>query len=64
MPSSFLVVQMLLGERLKHQVQEKKCNRCNKRNQVHGAGGGGDIETRHNWNDFYSNGISGHYIQF
>lgn len=62
MPSSFLVIQMLLRERLKHQVQEKKCNLCDKRNQVCWAYSGGEIKPRHNWNDFDSNGVIGHYI--
>lgn len=62
MPSSFLVIQMLFRERLKHQVQEKKCNLCDKRNQVHWAYSGGEIKPRHNLNDFDSNGVIGHYI--
>lgn len=62
MPLSFLVIQMLFGERLKHQVQEKKRNLCNKRNQVHWADSGVKIEPRHNWDNFYSNDMSGHCI--
>lgn len=47
----FLVKQMLFRERLKHQVQEEKCNLCNKK--VHwGDGGGGGIMPRHNQDSF------------
>jgi len=51
MLSSFLVIQVLFRERLKHHTREKKRSLCNKRNQVHWADSG-EIEPRYNWDDF------------
>lgn len=55
---------MLFRERLKHQVQQKKCDLCSKRNQVHLGDSGGEIEPGHNRDGFCSNGISGHCVHW